>query len=124
MSEYRNSASPSSGAGGGSQSYGERSGGGERGERGGDRSGDREGGERGGRRPSFRTGKRKCPFTGPDALPIDYKDINILGRFVTERGKIMPSRITGVSAKKQRKLSQAIKRARYLALMPFSAQKK
>lgn len=93
-------------------------------ERGGERGADR--GERGaGRKSSFaRGGKRKCPFSGPDALPIDYKDINVLNRFISERGKIMPSRITGVSAKKQRLLSQAIKRARYLALMSFSTQKK
>ncbi len=50
---------------------------------------------------------------------IDYTDIKLLGRFVSERGKIVPSRITAVSAKKQRELSQAIKRARFLGLLPY-----
>ncbi|MEQ8827745.1 MAG: 30S ribosomal protein S18, partial [Parvibaculum sp.] len=53
---------------------------------------------------------------------IDYKDVKLLQRFVSERGKIVPSRITAVSAKKQRALAQAIKRARFLALLPYSVQ--
>ncbi|MGA0395461.1 MAG: 30S ribosomal protein S18, partial [Rhodospirillales bacterium] len=56
---------------------------------------------------------------GPNAQKIDYKDTKLLQRYVSERGKIVPSRITAVSAKKQRVLSQAIKRARYLALLPY-----
>jgi small subunit ribosomal protein S18 len=72
----------------------------------------------GGRRPFFRR-RKSCPFTGPNAPKIDYKDIKLLQRYISERGKIVPSRITGVSAKKQRVLSQAIKRARYLALLPY-----
>ncbi len=65
--------------------------------------------------------KRSCPLSGPKAPAIDYKDVKLLTRFVSERGKIMPSRITAVSAKKQRKLKTAIKRARNLALMPYVA---
>lgn len=70
------------------------------------------------RRPFFRR-RKSCPFSGPNAPKIDYKDIRLLQRFTSERGKIVPSRITAVSAKKQRELSQAIKRARYLALLPY-----
>jgi small subunit ribosomal protein S18 len=50
---------------------------------------------------------------------VDYKDVKLLQRFISERGKIVPSRITAVSAKKQRELSKAIKRARFLALLPY-----
>ena len=71
-----------------------------------------------GRRPFFRR-RKTCPFTGANAPTIDYKDVKLLQRFVSERGKIVPSRITAVSAKKQRRLAQAIKRARYLALLPY-----
>ena len=71
-----------------------------------------------GRRPFFRR-RKTCPFTGPNAPKIDYKDVRLLQRFVSERGKIVPSRITAVSAKKQRDLAKAIKRARHLALLPF-----
>ena len=76
------------------------------------------GGNRGARRPFFRR-RKSCPFSGPNAPAIDYKDVKLLQRFVSERGKIMPSRITAVSAKKQRALATAIKRARYLALLPY-----
>ena len=66
--------------------------------------------------------KRKfCPFSGSKKL-IDYKDVKTLTKFVSERGKIIPSRISAVSAKKQRELSRAIKRARYIALMPYVAK--
>lgn len=78
--------------------------------------------ERGGRpglRRQFFRRRKTCPFSGTNALPIDYKDVRTLSKFVSERGKMMPSRITAVSAKKQRALSLAIKRARYLALMPY-----
>ena len=68
---------------------------------------------------SFFKKSRTCPFSGADAIPIDYKDIKTLQKFVSERGKIIPSRISAVSAPKQRKLAQAIKRARILALLPF-----
>ena len=70
------------------------------------------------RRPFFRRPK-SCPFSGDNAPKIDYKNVKLLQRFMSERGKIVPSRITAVSAKKQRELATAIKRARNLALMPF-----
>ena len=83
---------------------------------GGDRGGRPGGG--GARRPFFRR-RKSCPFSRKDAPKIDFKDVKLLQRFVSERGKIVPSRITAVSAKKQRALAQAIKRARYLALLPY-----
>ncbi|MCL8383120.1 MULTISPECIES: 30S ribosomal protein S18 [Xanthobacter] len=70
------------------------------------------------RRPFFRR-RKTCPFSGPNAPKIDYKDVRLLQRYISERGKIVPSRITAVSAKKQRELSAAIKRARFLGLLPF-----
>ena len=70
------------------------------------------------RRQFFRR-RKTCPFSGPNALKIDFKDVRLLSRFVSERGKIMPSRISAVSVKKQRELALAVKRARFLALMPF-----
>lgn len=76
------------------------------------------GGGGGGRRPFFRR-RKSCPFSGPNAPKIDYKDVKLLGRFISERGKIVPSRITAVSSKRQRELTRAIKRARMLALLPF-----
>jgi len=85
--------------------------------RGGDREGGR-GGADGARRPFFRR-KKTCPFSGANAPKIDYKDVKLLQRFVSERGKIVPSRITAVSAKKQRELAQAIKRARFLGMLPY-----
>ena len=72
----------------------------------------------GGRRPFFRR-RKSCPFSGANAPKIDYKDVKLLQRFVSERGKIVPSRITAVSAKKQRELAQAIKRARFLGLLHY-----
>ena len=70
------------------------------------------------RRPFFRR-RKSCPFSGRNAPKIDYKDIKLLQRFISERGKIVPSRITAVSTKKQRELAQAIKRARFLGLLPY-----
>jgi small subunit ribosomal protein S18 len=70
------------------------------------------------RRP-FHRRRKTCPFSGDNAPQIDYKDVKLLQRFVSERGKIVPSRITAVSAKKQRELAHAIKRARFLGLMPY-----
>jgi small subunit ribosomal protein S18 len=75
-------------------------------------------GASGGRRPFFRR-RKSCPFSGPNAPKIDYKDVKLLQRFVSERGKMVPSRITAVSTKKQRELAQAIKRARFLGLLPY-----
>jgi small subunit ribosomal protein S18 len=70
------------------------------------------------RRPFFRR-RKTCPFSGANAPKIDYKDIKLLQRYISERGKIVPSRITAVCANKQRELSKAIKRARFLGLLPF-----
>ena len=70
------------------------------------------------RRP-FTRRRKSCPFSGANAPKIDYKDVRLLQRFVSERGKIVPSRISAVSSKKQRELAQAIKRARFLALLPY-----
>ena len=61
--------------------------------------------------------KKKCPLSGKEAPKVDYKNIKLLKKYVTENGKIMPSRITSVSQKKQRELSLSIKRARNLALL-------
>jgi small subunit ribosomal protein S18 len=72
----------------------------------------------GARRPFYRR-RKTCPFTGENAPVIDYKDVRLLQRFISERGKIVPSRITAVSAKKQRELAKAIKRARFLGLLPY-----
>jgi small subunit ribosomal protein S18 len=69
-------------------------------------------------RPFFRR-RKSCPFSGKDAPRIDYKDVRLLQGFVSERGKIVPSRITAVSTKKQRELAKAIKRARHLGLLPY-----
>ena len=72
----------------------------------------------GARRPFFR--RRKVdPFSGANAPKIDYKDVKLLQRYISERGKIVPSRITAVSQKNQRQLAIAIKRARFLALLPY-----
>ena len=76
------------------------------------------GGGGGARRPFFRR-RKTCPFSGANAPKIDYKDVKLLQRYVSERGKIVPSRITAVSAKKQRELAQAIKRSRFLGLLPY-----
>ena len=86
--------------------------------RGGDREGGRGGRDDGARRPFFRR-KKTCPFSGDNAPKIDYKDVKLLQRFISERGKIVPARITAVSNKKQRILANAIKRARFMALMPY-----
>ena len=70
------------------------------------------------RRP-FHRRRKTCPFTGAGAPQIDYKDIKLLQRYISERGKIVPSRITAVSQKKQRELAKAIKRARFIGLLPY-----
>jgi small subunit ribosomal protein S18 len=71
-------------------------------------------------RRAFQRRRKVCPFSGDAAPKIDYKDVRLLQRYMSERGKIVPSRITAVSAKKQRELARAIKRARVLALLPYS----
>ena len=74
----------------------------------------------------FRRGGRRrrnvCYFTTKKITKIDYKDVDLLKRFVSDRGKILPRRVTGTSAKYQRELTVAIKRARHMALLPFSAE--
>jgi small subunit ribosomal protein S18 len=106
--------SPFGGGGGGGRPGGF---GGSR-EGGGREGGASAGGAAGGRRPFYRR-RKSCPFSGKDAPKIDYKDVKLLSRYLSERGKIVPSRITAVSTKKQRELAQAIKRARQIALLPY-----
>lgn len=93
-----------------------------------ERSGPQGGGKRsqGGRRPGgprmrrpFFRRRKVCLFCADKTVNLDYKDPKLLSRFVTERGKIVPSRITGVCAPHQRALAKAIKRARNIALLPF-----
>ena len=77
------------------------------------------GGDRGGRGGLFKR-RKFCRFTAEKIEEIDYKDVDLLKDFVTETGKIMPARITGTKAGYQRQLSTAIKRARFLALLPYT----
>ncbi|MDP8222141.1 MAG: 30S ribosomal protein S18 [Candidatus Lernaella stagnicola] len=65
--------------------------------------------------------RRVCQFCADPTIVIDYKDPKMLSRFITERGKIIPRRITGVCAKHQRKLTMAIKQSRHIALMPYTS---
>jgi small subunit ribosomal protein S18 len=73
-------------------------------------------------RTSFRRRRKVCPFSGDNGLTIDYKDPKMLLRYMSEKGKIAPSRITAVTHKKQRELAKAIKRARYLGLLPYEVK--
>jgi small subunit ribosomal protein S18 len=66
--------------------------------------------------------RKFCRFTAEGVTEIDYKDLDTLKEYVTETGKIIPSRITGTKAKYQRQLSTAVKRARYIALLPYTDQ--
>ena len=66
--------------------------------------------------------KKFCRFTADDAVSIDYKDLGVLKNYITETGKIVPSRITGTKSFYQRQLATAIKRARFLALLPYTDQ--
>jgi small subunit ribosomal protein S18 len=70
----------------------------------------------------FSKKKKSCPFVASKIETIDYKDIDTLRQFITERGKILPRRITGVSYFYQKVLKKAIKQARYMALLPFVAK--
>ena len=70
----------------------------------------------------FAKKKKACPFTAAKTKTIDYKDMETLNQFITERGKILPRRITGVSYFYQKMLKKAIKQARYMALLPFVAK--
>jgi small subunit ribosomal protein S18 len=65
--------------------------------------------------------RRSCPFSGPNGQKVDYKNIQLLQKFLSDSGKILPSRITAVSTKHQRHLSRAVKHARFLALIPYIA---
>jgi len=64
--------------------------------------------------------RKYCRFTAEGITEIDYKDLNLLKAYISESGKVVPSRITGTKAKYQRQLTAAIKRARYLALLPYT----
>ncbi|MDO4734146.1 MAG: 30S ribosomal protein S18 [Lachnospiraceae bacterium] len=72
------------------------------------------------RRTNVRRRKKVCVFCGENAQQIDYKDAATLKKYVSERGKILPRRITGTCAKHQRAITLAVKRARHIALMPYS----
>ena len=105
---------PREGGGGGGRYGGSRP----EGDRGGERGGE---GRGGGMRRRAGGGRRKvCRFCADKSLKVDYKDVRTLGSFITEGGKIVPSRTSGNCAKHQRQLAVAIKRARVLALLPFS----
>jgi small subunit ribosomal protein S18 len=80
------------------------------------------GGGGGGGNRSFSRRRKFCRFTAEGVKQIDYKDLGTLKQYITETGKIVPSRITGTKAFYQRQLSSAIKRARYLALLPYTDQ--
>jgi len=75
------------------------------------------------RRRGFRRRRKVCYFTENKVTHIDFKDVELLKRFINERGRILPRRVTGTSAKWQRKLAVAIKRARHMALLPFVVEK-
>jgi len=68
----------------------------------------------------MRRPKKTCPITEAGIRFVDYKDERFLARFITENGKILPSRLSGVDARHQRQLAKAIKKARYLALLPYT----
>ena len=72
--------------------------------------------------PAFFRRKKFCRFTAEDVEQIDYKDLDVLKDYITETGKIVPSRVTGTNARYQRQLALAVKRARYLALLPYTDQ--
>lgn len=74
-----------------------------------------------GPRPLFKR-RKTCPFSDKNSPKIDYKDVRMLERYLTERGRIIPSRISFVSSSKQRELANAIKRARHLALLPYEVK--
>ena len=88
----------------------------------GERPARREGGGPGGRKQYFRR-RKVCKFCTEKIDVIDFKDVRLVGQFVSERGKILPRRLTGTCSKHQRALSVAIKRARNIALLPFTGSK-
>lgn len=73
-------------------------------------------------RTQFSRRRKVCPFSGDNGLTINYKDPKMMQRYMSEKGKIVPSRISSVTLKKQRELARAIKRARFLALLPYAAK--
>ena len=70
--------------------------------------------------PTFFRRKKTCKFSSENSAPIDYKDLQTLKQYISENGKIVPARITGTGSRYQRKLTEAIKRARFLALLPYT----
>ena len=72
-------------------------------------------------KPFFRR-RKVCPFSGDNAPKIDYKDVRLLQRYISERGKIVPRRVTGNCAKHQRELTVAVKRGRILAMLPYTSE--
>lgn len=78
----------------------------------------------GGRKGGRAKRRKVCYFTANGITRIDYKDVDLLKKFISERGKILPRRVTGTSAKYQRKLTIAIKRSRQMALLPYVAEDK
>jgi small subunit ribosomal protein S18 len=72
------------------------------------------------RTDTMRRAKKSCPITEAGIRFVDYKDERLLARFITDNGKILPSRLSGVDARHQRQLAKAIKKARYLALLPYT----
>ena len=84
-----------------------------------DRPGRREGGGSGGRKQYFRR-RKVCKFCTEKIALVDYKDVRLIGQFVSERGKILPRRLTGTCSSHQHELTTAIKRARNIALLPFA----
>jgi small subunit ribosomal protein S18 len=80
------------------------------------------GGGGGGKQGRFTRRKKFCRFTADKVKQIDYKDLSTLKGYITETGKIVPSRITGTRSFYQRQLAQAVRRSRYLALLPYTDQ--
>jgi small subunit ribosomal protein S18 len=72
-----------------------------------------------GKKPSFSRSK-SCPLSGKGAPKVDYKNVKLISKFITETGKIIPARVTSVCAKKQREVQQAVKRARFLGLIHYA----
>jgi small subunit ribosomal protein S18 len=122
--ETTNNAAPVAAAEGGSSAPARPEGGGDRGPRGprpAGRPGGGPGGPREGGRKFFRR-KKVCKFCVEKIDSVNYKDVRLLGQFVAESGKIVPRRLTGVCTPHQRRLADAIKQARNIALLPFSSR--
>lgn len=82
---------------------------------------DTNGNGKGRTKKTFFKRRKGCLFCAPNAPKIDYKDVRLLQKFVSERGRLIPRRITAVSSNHQREIAQAVKRARFLALLPYAA---